>query len=95
VEISSDVVCLGLIDKYNTLAAIHSRHGEKWNFKCLGEAIWVVTGHCKVIVNVEGIPIPSASWTIENVTIVRACLTHYQDVLPVDKMFWEVELMKC
>jgi hypothetical protein len=90
-DISSDVVCLGLIDKYNTLAAIHSRDGDVWNFKCLGEALWVVTGHHHVVVKVEGTPISSACWTIENVTVVRASLTDYPYILS-DKTFWEVEL---
>ena len=96
VEMTEHVMCLGLIDKYNTLAAIHShsRNGMRWEFKCLGEALWVVAAHCRVTVKVEGIFISSISWTIGDVTAVRASLTDFKDETEsVSKHYWEVEIV--
>lgn len=93
VEMSDDVVCLGLIDKYNTLAAIQSRQENVWTFKCLGEALWVVAGHHRVIVKVEGTGVSAVCWTMDNVTVVRASLTDYEEIESVTKKFWDVEVI--
>lgn len=93
VEMSEEVVCLGLIDKYNTLAAIHSRKDNVWTFKCLGDALWVVAGHHRVVVKVEGTGVSCVRWTMDNVTVVRASLTDYKDTQSLDKKFWEVEIV--
>lgn len=91
VEMTDDIVCLGLIDKYNTLAAIHSREKNVWTFKCLGTALWVIAGHRRPLIKVEGKPISSVSWTIENVTVARASLMDYKEVDSTDKKFWDVK----
>ena len=93
VEMSDDIVCLGLIDKYNTLAAIQSRRGNVWTFKCLGEAHWVIDGHHRVVAKVEGTGVSTLCWTMDNVTFVRASLTDYKEIEPVGKTFWEVEVV--
>ena len=94
VEMTKDIMCLGLIDKYNTLAAIHSRKGKTWKFKCLGEALWVMAGHPRVTVKVEGNPLSSLSWSIGDMTAVRASLTDFvEKVHSVKKSHWEVELV--
>lgn len=94
VEMTKDVMCLGLIDKYNSLAPIHSRKGKTWKFKCLGEGLWVVAGHPRVTVKVEGKSISSLSWKIGDLTAVRASLTDFkEEVLPVKKSHWEVEIV--
>src|SRR5204863_4301467 len=62
VEMKHEIVCLGLVDKYNTLAAIHSRKGNVWTFKCLGSALWVIAGLHQVVVKVEGTGVSMVSW---------------------------------
>jgi hypothetical protein len=87
-----DAICLGLVDKYNTFAAIESRQGNIWTFRCLGSAVWAVPGHHRVNVKVEGETISSVRWTVDNVTIIRAGLHDYNDSQKSTEHSWKVEL---
>jgi predicted secreted protein len=93
VEMKEDIVCLGLIDKYNTLAAIDARKGRHWMFRCLGEAVWVVAGHPRVVIKVEGTAISSVRWALEDVTIVRASLGDFKETGISTEKFWTVEVV--
>jgi hypothetical protein len=93
VEMKEDIVCLGLIDKYNTLTAIHAGKGKQWTFRCLGEAVWVVAGHPRVVIKVEGMAISSVRWALEDVTIVRASLTDFRETGVSKEKFWNIEVV--
>lgn len=93
VEMGKGIACLGLIDKFNTLAAIHFQHGNVWYFRCLGEALWAIDGDHLATVKVEGKGISCVCWMVSDVTFVRASLTDYkEDVLHADKSYWQVEV---
>lgn len=91
VEMTDDVMCLGLIDKYNTLSAIHSRHGNIWNFKSLGDAVWVIPSDAMAVVKIDGKEISSLSWKVDGITIVRVNLTGAETNETGE--FWTVELI--
>lgn len=93
VEMKDEVICLGLVDKYNTFAAIESQEGNCWTFKCLGSAVWAIPGHHRVTVKIEGKTISSARWTVDNMTIVRASLYDYTDFVKNLENFWKVEIV--
>jgi Raffinose synthase or seed imbibition protein Sip1 len=93
VAMSQDIVCLGLVDKYNTLAAIQTHDGNAWTFKCLGQAVWVVSGHRRVKVKVEETEVSTSFWTMEDVTIVKAGLTDYSETASVSEPFWAVKVV--
>jgi predicted secreted protein len=93
VEMTEDVVCLGLVDKYNTLAAIESCRGNEWTFRCLGEAVWAIQRHGRVIVKVEGSVVPTVRWREEGVTYVRASLTDFKETQVTTKKNWTVKVI--
>jgi hypothetical protein len=93
VEMKEEAVCFGLIDKYNSFAAIDSREGNIWKFKCLGEAVWVVQGHPRVNISVEGTVLTSIRWQIGDLTVVRASLTDYSTTSNVVDRLWWVQLI--
>ena len=93
VEMEDEIVCLGLIHKYNTLAAIQGRHGNKWQFKCLGEAVWIMKGHRSAVVEVEGEAISTLRYHMGDLTVVRASLTDFGDRIPSQEKFWTVEVV--
>jgi len=93
VEMKEEAVCLGLIDKYNSFAAIDSREGNIWKFKCLGEAVWVVQGHPRVKVAVEGTVLTSIRWSIGDLTVVRSSLTDYTEISTMTDRLWWVQLI--
>ena len=93
VEMGKGIACLGLIDKFNTLAAIHSCEGNIWNFKCLGEALWAIDGRHVAKVKIEGQVISCICWMVDGVTFVRASLTDYKEIVQdMDQCYWQVEL---
>jgi Raffinose synthase or seed imbibition protein Sip1 len=93
VEVGSGVACFGLVDKFNSLAGIHSRVGGLWNFKVLGEAMWVIDGEHVATVKVEGEAVSCVCWVVGDVTFVRGSLTDYKDDgHSVGKNFWQVEV---
>jgi hypothetical protein len=93
VEMTDEIVCLGLVDKYNTLAAIHSRRGNTWAFRCLGEAVWTIPRHGRVIIKVEGSAVAFVRWTTDGITFVKASLTDYKDSQRTSKKYWTVEVV--
>ncbi len=93
VEMNDHPICLGLVDKYNTFAAIESCEGNIWRFRCLGSAVWAIPGHHRVIVKVEGETISSVRWTLDDVTLVRAGLCDYKDTQKSVEQFWKVEVV--
>jgi hypothetical protein len=93
VEVKDNAACLGLVDKYNTFAAIESHQGNFWTFRCLGSAVWVIPGRHRVIVKVEGETISSVRWDMDKMTIVRAGLHEYKDSQRGKENSWTVELV--
>src|SRR5579862_3477843 len=93
VEMTDDITCLGLIDKYNPLAAIQSHQGETWQFKCLGEGVWVVRGDKRAVIKVEGETISTLRYQVENCTVVRASLTDFRDKNDSTEKYWTVEIV--
>lgn len=92
VAMSQDVVCLGLVDKYNTLAAIQAHEGNAWTFRCLGQPVWVVPGHRRVKVKVEETEVSTRFWTMEDATVVKADLTDYSGKASASEQFWAVKV---
>jgi hypothetical protein len=92
VEMREDIVCLGLIDKYNTLAAIDSRGIDTWALKCLGEIVFVTKGHKRGVVKVEGVPISTLRYRVDNLTVLRASLKDFKDKEPSTQPFWTVQV---
>jgi hypothetical protein len=93
VEMGKGVACLGLIDKFNTLAAIHSRNEKVWNFKCLGEALWAIDGDHAATIRIEGEAISCVCWVVNDITFVRASLTDYKEsVQQGNEGYWQVEV---
>jgi len=92
VELTSDIVCLGLVDKYNTLAAIESRCGNTWEFKCLGEAVWVIKGDRRAVVKVEGKSISTLRYKVDDLTVLRASLTDFKEKETSWKSSWTVDV---
>jgi hypothetical protein len=92
-EIKDNPICLGLVDKYNTFAAIESCEGNIWRFRCLGSALWAIPGHHRVVVKVEGEIISSVRWTLDDVTMVRAGLCDYKDTQKSVEHSWKVEVV--
>jgi hypothetical protein len=65
-----------------------------WNFKVLGEAMWVVDGEHVATVMVEGQAVSCLCWVVGDVTFVRASLTDYkEDGKSVGKNYWQVEVL--
>jgi hypothetical protein len=95
VEVERGVACLGLVDKFNSLAGIHSRGvGGLWNFKVLGEAMWAIDGLHVATVKIEGEAVSCLCWVVGDVTFVKASLTDYKDDGNSEgKSYWQVEVL--
>ena len=93
VEIHDEPVCLGLIDKYNTLSAIEDRIGNKWKFKCPGSAVFVLPGQDDVAAMIEGNQVLSETLLVGDYTVVKVDLEQYSSLYSSAESLWSVQLV--
>jgi Raffinose synthase or seed imbibition protein Sip1 len=92
VEIRDQPVCLGLIDKYNTLSAIEARIGNKWRFKCAGSAVFVLPGPDEFVPMIEVHRVSAETWRVGEYTVMKVDLQEHASLYPDADSLWSLHL---